>query len=68
MTADQVAQKFFESGFNDCLLTKKQTDWLFSFAFHDDIKSSKGTKNMVDFARTAGARVFVYSHKDHQNE
>ena len=35
-------------------------------AFHDDIKNSKGTKNMVSLARTAGVRAFVHSHEDHQ--
>lgn len=37
MNADQVAKKFFESGCNNRILTKKQTEWLFSFDWHDDI-------------------------------
>jgi putative aminopeptidase FrvX len=32
-------------------------------AFHDDITTSKGTKNMVEQAKKAGIQVYVYNSK-----
>ena len=31
-------------------------------AFHDNIKESKGTKNMMEQARKAGVPVYLYNH------
>lgn len=31
--------------------------------FHDDIASSKGTRDMINYARTHGSPTIVYSHR-----
>jgi len=33
-------------------------------AFHDDLERSKGTRDMVDYAKSQGAAVYVISHHE----
>lgn len=43
------------------MFVKTQPDVV--IAFHDDLYSSKGTKHMVDYARSKGVKVFLVNTK-----